>query len=415
MRCATWSAASGGACGARSVSLCGHARAGAGRHLCVDATGSRSSGRRWWPRAEGKGHRRIAATLAGHRRRCGAGCGPSRQGGGDARALRPLGLALDPGQDRRSAGGRTFRRRRRHRRARDRGGPPFGPRSVWSLASAVTGGGFCNTSWPSDGRPDRQGSSLDHIEEAQTHERGPTRRRSLPLRLISEAADASLTTRQRGVLARNPPQRDHTGPKDRRIRVARRTIDRWIRSYRAGGSKPSSALRKGEPVIENRLLDLAEALEREVPQRTAAQVAQTIRTKEGGGPAERPSNAIWLAWGSTVAPTEQLPSRSAVSRPHFPASCGPATPCTARPSRAQDYLFAFIDDHSRALVGYRWGHSEDTVRLEAAFRARSRHGACPRGVSRQRVQPRVAANCCGRAPASGSAWCIPRRRKAGED
>jgi putative transposase len=33
------------------------------------------------------------------------------------------------------------------------------------------------------------------------------------------------------------------------------------------------------------------------------------------------------------------------------------------------YLFAFIDDHSRALVGYRWGHSEDTVRLEAALRA----------------------------------------------
>src|SRR5207342_3820466 len=33
------------------------------------------------------------------------------------------------------------------------------------------------------------------------------------------------------------------------------------------------------------------------------------------------------------------------------------------------YLFAFIDDHSRALVGYRWGHGEDTVRLEAALRA----------------------------------------------
>jgi transposase InsO family protein len=33
------------------------------------------------------------------------------------------------------------------------------------------------------------------------------------------------------------------------------------------------------------------------------------------------------------------------------------------------YLFASIDDHSRALVGYRWGHSEDTVRLEAALRA----------------------------------------------
>jgi putative transposase len=40
------------------------------------------------------------------------------------------------------------------------------------------------------------------------------------------------------------------------------------------------------------------------------------------------------------------------------------------------YLFAFIDDHSRALVGYRWGHSQDTVRLEAALRA----GLAARGV-----------------------------------
>ena len=32
-------------------------------------------------------------------------------------------------------------------------------------------------------------------------------------------------------------------------------------------------------------------------------------------------------------------------------------------------MFAFVDDHSRVFVGYRWGHSEDTVRLEAALRS----------------------------------------------
>ncbi len=32
------------------------------------------------------------------------------------------------------------------------------------------------------------------------------------------------------------------------------------------------------------------------------------------------------------------------------------------------YLFAFIDDKSRALVGYRFGYAEDTVRLAAALR-----------------------------------------------
>ena len=32
------------------------------------------------------------------------------------------------------------------------------------------------------------------------------------------------------------------------------------------------------------------------------------------------------------------------------------------------YLFAFVDDHSRLLTGYRFGHAEDTVRLAAALR-----------------------------------------------
>ena len=32
------------------------------------------------------------------------------------------------------------------------------------------------------------------------------------------------------------------------------------------------------------------------------------------------------------------------------------------------YLFAFIDDHSRLMVGHRFGFAEDTVRLAAALR-----------------------------------------------
>src|SRR5690606_29171973 len=33
------------------------------------------------------------------------------------------------------------------------------------------------------------------------------------------------------------------------------------------------------------------------------------------------------------------------------------------------FLFAFLDDHSRAFVGYRWALREDTLRLEAALRS----------------------------------------------
>ena len=43
------------------------------------------------------------------------------------------------------------------------------------------------------------------------------------------------------------------------------------------------------------------------------------------------------------------------------------------------FRFAFLDDHSRAVPGFRWGVSEDTVRLEAALR----HALGARGVPRQ--------------------------------
>ena len=32
------------------------------------------------------------------------------------------------------------------------------------------------------------------------------------------------------------------------------------------------------------------------------------------------------------------------------------------------YLFAFLDDHSRFITGYRWGWSEDSLHLAAAFK-----------------------------------------------
>ena len=42
-------------------------------------------------------------------------------------------------------------------------------------------------------------------------------------------------------------------------------------------------------------------------------------------------------------------------------ACGPAMSCTAPMWRAgKPILFAFIDDHSRLITGFRWGFSEDS-------------------------------------------------------
>ena len=59
-------------------------------------------------------------------------------------------------------------------------------------------------------------------------------------------------------------------------------------------------------------------------------------------------------------------------------------------------LLAFIDDHSRLLVGWRWGTGEDVFRLEAALRS----GLMARGVpdgdpGRPRLGVRVLAAAAG--------------------
>ncbi|WP_328806686.1 DDE-type integrase/transposase/recombinase [Streptacidiphilus fuscans] len=44
------------------------------------------------------------------------------------------------------------------------------------------------------------------------------------------------------------------------------------------------------------------------------------------------------------------------------------------------YLFAFVDDNSRAVVGHRWGGAEDSVRLAAALRPALASRGVPEGV-----------------------------------
>ncbi len=209
--------------------------------------------------------------------------------------------------------------------------------------------------------------------------------------LIREAADESLTIRQRGALVRELAGREHVGPNGRRLRVGRGTLDRWIRAYRTGGFEAlAPASRTGEPVTEKQLLDLAETLKREVPRRTAAQVAQIIRTAEGTGPSERTLQRHFARLGLNTRPDGSPPEafgRFEAAAPgdlwtgdalHGPVIAGRKT-----------YLFCFIDDHSRALVGYRFGHSEDTVRLEAALRAALASRGVPRACYLDNGSPMV--------------------------
>ncbi len=197
--------------------------------------------------------------------------------------------------------------------------------------------------------------------------------------LIREAADASLNSRARGILVRQLAATEHTGPTGERVRVSRVSLDRWIRAWRAGGFDallPTG--RNAQPRTPAAVLELAAGLKREVPGRTAAQVAAIL--------AEHATTVVPSARtlqrhfarlelntrpdGTPTAAFGRFEAEAPNQRWTGDALLGPVI------AGAKTYLLAFIDDHSRALVGYRWGHAEDTLALAGALRS----GLAARGI-----------------------------------
>jgi putative transposase len=189
--------------------------------------------------------------------------------------------------------------------------------------------------------------------------------------LIREAADPAHSTKHRGRLIRAIAAVEHTDPFGRRVRISRQTLDRWIRDWRGGGFDalvPSP--RQTHQRTPTEVMDLAVALRRENPERTAAGIRRILRAQLGWSPDERTLQRhftrIGLPRPGVVEGAVSVFGRFEAERPnqlwtgdalHGPQVAGRKT-----------YLFAFCDDHSRALVGYRWGYAEDTVRLAAALR-----------------------------------------------
>jgi putative transposase len=190
--------------------------------------------------------------------------------------------------------------------------------------------------------------------------------------LIREAADPTLSRRQRGALVRAIAARPHTDPAGRVVRLSRWTLDRWIAEWRRGGFDalvPNP--RQSQPRTPAEVLQLASALKTENPDRSAAQIRRILAAQLGWAPDERTLQRMFVRTGLTAL-----------------TSTGPATPASfgrfeaERPNQLwtgdalhgprlggrKTYLFAFLDDHSRAIVGHRWGLAEDTVRLAAALR-----------------------------------------------
>jgi putative transposase len=190
--------------------------------------------------------------------------------------------------------------------------------------------------------------------------------------LIREAADPSLGGRARGRLVRALANTTHVDPQGRTVRLTRWTLDRWIADWQRGGFDalvPSP--RQSQPRTPPEVIELAMALKRENPLRTAGQIRRILMLQLGWSPDERTLQRMFHRTGLSAltvppAPTPAAFGRFEAERPNElwtgDALHGP------RIEGRKTYLFAFLDDHSRAIVGHRWGFAEDTVRLAAALR-----------------------------------------------
>ena len=192
--------------------------------------------------------------------------------------------------------------------------------------------------------------------------------------LVRPLVDPRLTARERGELVRALAAQQHVGPAGEVVWVSRTTLDRWTHTLRTEGFEALVPRpRQVTPRTAAQLLDLAVALKRERPARTATQVARIMRAQHGGGPSastlQRHFRRLGLKTPATPTSTESF-GRFEADHPdelwisdglHAGAVRGPTIDGRAT------VLMAIIDDHSRYVVLGRWGFAEDTVDMQAAL------------------------------------------------
>ncbi|MGH7080646.1 MAG: DDE-type integrase/transposase/recombinase [Acetobacteraceae bacterium] len=188
--------------------------------------------------------------------------------------------------------------------------------------------------------------------------------------LIRPLADPELSAAERGALVRSLAGVDHLGPHGCHVEVSAVTLRRWLRAWRAGGFAALVPAVKAQPTrTPEEILEQAAVLKTEAPRRTAAQVSRALAEAGVGVVSARTLQRHFARLGlnrvAGAPPPRAYGRFEAADFGQLWTGDGLHGP-TVGGRRA--VLCAFIDDWSRSVPAWRWGHAEDTVRLEAALR-----------------------------------------------
>ena len=204
--------------------------------------------------------------------------------------------------------------------------------------------------------------------------------------VIAAATDERLTPAERGQLLAEIAAEVHRDADGRPLRVTTRTLYRWLAAWRGEGFeglKPARRRDAGVHKLDADVLELAAALRREAPARSAAHIAEIIARTRGVKTGPRTLQRFFAANGLERA---RLEGRHQAYGRFEAAACGDLWiadawdgPPVAEVAGRHAQLFSVIDDHSR-LVCHGAFYADVS---ERAFQHCLRTAIARRGVPRR--------------------------------
>jgi putative transposase len=166
--------------------------------------------------------------------------------------------------------------------------------------------------------------------------------------LVQELLEPGITPSERGRRARELAGRVHDGPGGQAVTVSCQTLGRWRRLYAEGGfGSLVPSPRQCSPRTPAEVLALAEALKREKPARTAAQVRRILGLTAGWSPSDRTLQRLFERL-ELSAPPRELEDQAAFGR----FEC-------ARPNEmwTGDTLHGPVIGGGKSYLSVTWNHS----------------------------------------------------------